>query len=117
MGLFFTAQNMIADLRERKDQSLETQRTAALNNFSNTERSTVSNFLETNRTPQLSSGPSSLTHAVQAMEEEKSNPSPSFFSMGDTNWGTDGRKQDFKDLLLDTGKQFGTKENPWIPIP
>ena len=115
MGLFFTAQNMIADLRERKDQSLETQRTAALNNFSNTERSPVSNFLETNRTPQLSSGPSSLTHAVQAMEEEKSNPSPSFFSMGDTNWGTDGRKQDFKDLLLDTGKQFGTKENPMDP--
>ena len=118
MGLFFTAQNMIADLRERKDRNLETQRNfvdATLNNSVDNERSVISNFLETNRTPQLSSGPSSISHAVQAMEEEKTNPSTSFFSIGDTNWGSDSRKQDFKKLLLDTGNQFGTKENPIDP--
>ena len=115
MGLFFTAQNMIADLRERKDRDLETQRNSALTNAAYKERNVVSNFLETNRTPQLSSGPSSISHAVQAMEEEKTNPSPSFFSMGDTNWGSDSRKQDFKNLLLDIGNQFSTKENPIDP--
>jgi hypothetical protein len=49
------------------------------------------------------------------MEEEKTHPSPSFFPMGDTNWGSDSRKQDFKNLLLDVGNQFSTKENPIDP--
>ena len=115
MGLFYTAQNMIAGLRERKDRNLEAERNSVLNNSAYNERSTVSNFLDTNRTPQLSSGPSSISHAVQAMEEEKTHPSPSFFPMGDTNWGSGSRKQDFKNLLLDVGNQFSTKENPIDP--